>query len=186
MAGSEHGPSFLFWYRESPALLLADSTTGRVHAHRPPHEVPGMIQLMLTAGGRLVLLRAVPPARVPTGRACAEETGEQGILVGAESVPVLDHIDVVRAEGGEAGQLPRQFVVQALRAKWSQRRASAQVRKGCNTWFTYTHGEGGDDTLARRDRATIPADQRAFRRYGHSEIGNSGNGHSGEGGYGRR
>jgi len=58
---AEQPPAALFWYRESPRLLIPDETIGRVTYSEPPLTVSGMVNVVLGANGRLRRLRVVPP-----------------------------------------------------------------------------------------------------------------------------
>jgi hypothetical protein len=58
---AEHPPVALFWYRESPRLLVPDETEGRVYYSDPPLTVSGMANIELDGSGRLQTLRVVPP-----------------------------------------------------------------------------------------------------------------------------
>ena len=79
-------------------------------------------------------------------RACVEQRAQEILLRRRKCVVVLDEVEEFRVEVAQPGQLPGQAFMQALRAKCRQRRASAQVRLRCDTWFAYAHGEARDDT----------------------------------------
>jgi hypothetical protein len=63
--------SMFFWYRQSPAALIARdlSNDGHVTTDDPPMTVTGMVYLALEIDGRLKWLRAVPPQFEPSGQA---------------------------------------------------------------------------------------------------------------------
>jgi serine/threonine-protein kinase len=56
-------PAVLFWYRQSPDALVPYDDLNRVGTDDPPPLTPGMAHVELTARGRLVSFRAVPPQR---------------------------------------------------------------------------------------------------------------------------
>jgi serine/threonine-protein kinase len=51
----------LFYYRQSPWPLATWTPDPVVEAEDPPHDLPGMISVVLDGGGRLTEFRAVPP-----------------------------------------------------------------------------------------------------------------------------
>ena len=55
-----------FWYRESPAPLVARDVSGRVTPEDPPEEIAGMAAVLLDSDGSLLSFHVVPP-RVETG-----------------------------------------------------------------------------------------------------------------------
>ncbi|HET9481122.1 MAG TPA: serine/threonine-protein kinase [Candidatus Polarisedimenticolia bacterium] len=59
-------PAIYFWYRQSPASLIATGTFAVVTQTDPANDVPGMAQLQLDPEGRLLSLVAVPPAHAST------------------------------------------------------------------------------------------------------------------------
>ncbi|HJT89186.1 MAG TPA: serine/threonine-protein kinase [Bryobacteraceae bacterium] len=63
-------PLVAFWYRESPAPLLAQRVFNVQTAYDdPPFELPRMIRLQLTPDGKLRRLEAIPPQVEPPGPA---------------------------------------------------------------------------------------------------------------------
>lgn len=52
---------YLFYYRESPASLVAANTNAMVERDDPPLDLSGMTEVVLSASGRLVRFVAVPP-----------------------------------------------------------------------------------------------------------------------------
>jgi hypothetical protein len=53
-------PGVLFWYRESPHLMVSKETFALVRPGSPPQDVPGMASAWLDPKGRLVRFDAVP------------------------------------------------------------------------------------------------------------------------------
>ncbi len=62
-----------FWYRQSPAALVANSL-GRVTPSDPPQQLPGMVTVFLDTRGRLIGFSGVPTSTVVTGNVPHSET----------------------------------------------------------------------------------------------------------------
>ncbi|UCF68007.1 MAG: serine/threonine protein kinase [Acidobacteriota bacterium] len=59
---SHRRPSvYWFWYRESPAPLVASNSIGAIRFHDPPLTTPGMVGVKIDHEGRLAVLVVVPP-----------------------------------------------------------------------------------------------------------------------------
>jgi len=54
-------PAVFFWYRQSPRHMAALDMRGRVTLSDPPPFTPGMTNVLLDPGGRLIELHVVPP-----------------------------------------------------------------------------------------------------------------------------
>ncbi len=54
-------PAIIFWYRQSPRLLVPENMRGEVEYEEPPTNISGMANVRIDAEGRLVGFRAVPP-----------------------------------------------------------------------------------------------------------------------------
>jgi len=72
LGGSDPHP-WLFWYRQSPRLLIAENPYGEtpIRSNDPPMEVSGMVSIAMDARGNLLRLRAVPPQVEPSGAPAA-------------------------------------------------------------------------------------------------------------------
>ncbi len=57
----------VFRYRQSPRPLAPANANGEVTSSDPPHDVTGMLDVVLDPDGRLRSFRAVPPQAVPPG-----------------------------------------------------------------------------------------------------------------------
>ncbi|HYV18853.1 MAG TPA: serine/threonine-protein kinase [Verrucomicrobiae bacterium] len=65
-------PALYFYYRQSPSLLQPGNMRGRISETDPAPLRPGMVQIVLTAEGRLWKLDVVPPQNDPEPGAAPE------------------------------------------------------------------------------------------------------------------
>ena len=71
LASGSPAPVF-FWYRQSPRHMVAVDMRGRVTLSDPPPFTPGMANVLLDPGGRLIELHVVPPYVLEAGQEVSE------------------------------------------------------------------------------------------------------------------